>query len=299
MTTTIRCRLRALLLAVLMTVSLLPASGCAGNNWEGTWQRTGDATYSRAVMTISEAGGSDFVFSVTMYNGNVAGQVTDMTAEYTDGSKSSARCTIPDTRAHIDFYMDDDGDIDVIYGYDIYSEDTVGIIESELFGFEAPAFITGRYTKGEVEYINGTLYQAGILSDEEDERVRSLMTEANYIRLLDCFQTWKISNGKEDTNASNYDPHDRKDRHEDEIGGYVFYGSNTMQTHAAVIIIYDDGTASVVVSLTDGPPVYYSSNAIYKDGSLTPLPIKKWLEQYNKEQDAIKAAAQAAEQPRP
>lgn len=290
-------RFTALLLAVLMVALLLPVTGCAGSDWEGRWERTGDATYSRAVMDITDAGGKDFVFSITLYNGNVAGEVKELTAEYTNSSKTTARCSIENTRAYIDFSMDDYGDIDVVYGYEVYSEDAVGIIESELFGFEAPAYITGHYTKGDVEYINGTLSQTGILSAEEDERVRTLMTADNYKRLLDCFQTWKVSNGKEDTAAGNYDPHSRKNRHEDEIGGFVFYGSNTMQEHAAVVIIFDDGTASVVVSLTDGPPVYYSSNAIYKDGSLTPLPIKKWLEEYNKEQEAIKAAQEKQEQP--
>ncbi len=296
---TIRRRITALLLAVLMTALLLPAGGCARNDWEGSWERTGDATYSRALLTISEAGGKDFVFSMTLYNGNVAGEIKELKAEYTDSAKTTARCTMENARAHIDFYLDEYGDIDVVYGYDVFEEGAIGIIESELFGFEAPAYITGHYTKGEVEYINGSLSQAGILSIEEDERVSSLMTKANYKRLLDCFQTWKISNGEEDTAAGDYDPHSRKNRHEDEIGGYVFYGSNTMQEHAAVIVIYDDGTASVVVSLVDGAPVYYSSNAIYKDGSLTPLPIKKWLEQYNKEQEDIKAAAAQAEQTQP
>ncbi len=295
MKNTIRRMFSGMLAVLLAAAMVLPAGGCAKKGWEGRWERTGDATYSRAVMTITEAGGKDFVFSITLYNGNIAGQVTEMTAEYTDGAKTTARCDIPDTRAHIDFAMDDYGDLDVIYNYDVIGEGSVGIIESELFGFETPAYITGQYTKGEVEYINGTLSQAGILSAEEDALVRELMTDSSYIRLLDCFQTWKVSNGQEDTDASDYDPHSRKNRHEDEIGGYVFYGSNTMQDHAAVIIIFDDGTASVVVSFTDSAPVYYSSNAIYKDGSLTPLPIKNWLEQYNKEQEAAKAAAAAAQ----
>ncbi len=331
---TIIRRMTAFALAALMTILLLPMTGCAANDWEGTWHRTGDATYSRAEMTISDAGGSDFVFSVILYNGNVAGQVTELSARYTDSDKRSARCTIPETKAHIDFSLDSYGNIDMIYGYDIsyvstyetvdtfipdprsfiafypdeyiripiqYEKEVVtaanvGIIESELFDFEAPAYVTGHYTRDEVEYINSSLYQAGILTAEEDERVRSLMTEGNYFRLLDCFQTWKISNGKESVIADDYDPHERKDRHEDEIGGYVFYGSNTMQEQAAIIIVYDDGTASVVVSLLDDAPVYYSSNAIYKDGSLTPLPIKRWLEDYHKEQEKMLAAAQAAQQ---
>jgi len=301
-------RAAAAIIAAVMMLLLLPAGGCAKSDWEGSWRRTGDATYARAELTITKAGGSSFDFSFRLYNGNLAGEVNGLSARYNNSSKKSARCSIPDSRAYIDFELDEYGDINVVYGYDSIrspsdsdlnimhlSKDALGIIESELFGFEAPAYVTGNYTKGEVEYINSTLQQAGILSAEEDERVRTLMTKENYQRLLDCFQLWKVSNGKENTTEDSYDPHDRMNRHEDEIGGYVFYGSNTMQDYAAVIIIYDDGTASVVVSVTDGAPVYYSSNAIYKDGALTPLPIKNWLEDYNKEQDSLKVEAEAAQ----
>lgn len=296
---TITRRCIAFLMAAVTLLLMLSMTGCAANDWEGSWTRTGDATYARAEMTITEAGGRDFVFSITMYNGNVAGRLTDMTARYTDSGKTTARCTIPETRAYIDFALDDYGNIDVTYGYEVLSENTIGIIESELFGFDAPAYVTGHYTRDEVEYLNSNLYQAGILSAEEDERVRTMMTDSNYLRLLDCFQLWKVSNGKEDVNEKGYDPHSRKNRHEDEIGGYVIYGSNTMQDHAAIIIVYDDGTASVVVTFEDGAPIYYSSNAIYKDGSLTPLPIKKWLEEYHKEQENLLAAAAAAQQTQP
>ncbi|MBE6759579.1 MAG: hypothetical protein E7554_05745 [Ruminococcaceae bacterium] len=306
---TVTGRVAAVFMAAVMLFLLIPLNGCASDDWEGTWIRTGDATYARAELSIWDAGGGSFEFSFRLYNGNLAGEVTGLSAEYNDSSKESARCSIPDSRAYIDFEMDEYGDINVIYGYDTIrspsdsdlnimhlSQDALGIIESELFGFDAPAYVTGNYTKGEVEYINATLQQAGILDAEEDERVRSLMTDDNYMRLLDCFQKWKVSNGKENTTDENYDPHERKNRHEDEIGGYVFYGSNTMQEYAAVIIIYDDGTASVVVSTIEGSPVYYSSNAIYKDGSLTPLPIKNWLEDHNKEQEKLKAAAEAKAQ---
>ena len=302
-------RIISALMAVVMIVLLIPAGGCASSDWEGSWTRTGDATYARAEMTITGAGGSSFDFSFKLYNGNLAGEIDGLSARYNDSSKKSARCSIPDTRAYIDFELDEYGDINVIYGYEStrspsdsdlnimhFGKDALGVIESELFGFEATAYVTGNYTKGEVEFINDSLSQAGILDAEEDERVRTLMTESNYRRLLDCFQNWKVSNGKENVNDKNYDPHDRKFSHEDEIGGYVFYGSNTMQEYAGIIIIYDDGTASVVVSLTDGAPVYYSSNAIYKDGSLTPLPIKNWLEAYNKEQEKLAAAAKAEEE---
>jgi len=294
------CRFAAA--ALTLVLLLLPLSGCAKDNWEGEWNRTGDATYSRAEMTITDAGGSGFEFSITLYNGGVVGQVTGLSATYDDSSKLSARCTVPNTRAYIDFVMDEYGNLDVTYGYvnnvigydptygyPIYS---TGLIESEIFGFTAPAYITGHYERGEITYLNQTLYDAAILTAEEDERVRDLMPDSMYMRLMDCFQIWKISNGRENVNDSDYDPHSKKGKHEDEIGAYVYYGSNTMQEYAAMVIIYDDGTASVVVSTIDSDPVYYSSNAIYKDGSLTPLPVQDWLENYNKEQSAIAAAAQ-------
>lgn len=284
-------RFTAFLLAAVLFALLLPMGGCSKNKWEGEWNRTGDSTFTRAIMTITNAGGSDFDFSITLYNGNVAGQVTNLTATYNDSSKTSAHCVVPDTRAYIDFTMDEYGALDVTYGYQIFSETAVGLIESELFGFEQPAYITGHYQRGEVSYLNDTLYDAGILTQEEDQMVRKLMIDSSYERLLDCFQTWKISNGTENPEEKGYDPHSKKNRHEDEIGAYVYYGSNTMQEYAAMIIIYDDGTVSVVVSMTDSAPIYYSNNSIYKDGSLTPLPVKEWLEDYNKEQEKIAAAA--------
>lgn len=297
-------RVLAAAAAALVLVMLLPLSGCAGDDWEGSWNRTGDATYSRAEMTITDAGGSGFDFTITLYNGNEVGKVTGYEAVYNDSSKTSAHCAIPDTRAYIDFSLDEYGEIDVTYGYinyvigydkdygyEIYS---TGLIESEIFGFAAPAYVTGHYQRGEVEYVNQTLYDAGILTAEEDKRISDLMTDSSYMRLMDCFQTWKISNGNENTEEKGYDPHSKKNRHEDEIGAYVYYGSNTMQEYAAMVIIYDDGTASVVVSMLDSAPVYYSSNAIYKDGSLTPLPVQDWLKAYNKEQESIAAAAAAA-----
>lgn len=298
-------RITALLLAIAAAVSLLPLSGCSGGGWEGEWNRTGDSTFARAEMSIYNVKAGGFTFDITLYNGNIAGELTGMTASFTDSSKTSARCSIPqDPRAYITFGMDEYGALDVVYGYEIPrsdpeqsldsiygnqlpDDDLLGITETEMFGFSAEAHLTGHYVKGEVTYINQTLYDAGILSRDENERIESLMTDASYMRLLDCFQTWRISNGND--NSVGYEEHDRKNNHEDEIGGYVYYGSNTMQEYAAIFIIYDDGTASVVVTFTDSTPVYYSSNAIYKDGSLTPLPIKEWLEDYNDEQKKLAA----------
>lgn len=293
-------RITAFLLTLVLIAALLPAGGCARDEWEGEWNRTGDATYTRAELTITGSGGSDFQFSLTLYNGNIVGKLTDMTAKYTDSAKRSARCSIDNAPAYIDFELNEYGGMDVTYKYEAPRDESntmdetngnqlpnaeyLGIIESELFGFAAPAYISGHYEMGDVEYLNQTFYDAGILTAEEDERIQDLMPDSYYRRLMDCFQTWKISNGREDTGGKDYDPHSKRDKHEDEIGAYVYYGSNSMQKYAAIVIIYDDGTASVVVSTVDSAPVYYSSNAIYKDGSLTPLPVQKWLENYNKEQ---------------
>lgn len=287
-------RKTALLLSLVLFMLLLPMGGCAKRDWEGVWNRTGDATYSRAEMTITDAGGSGFTFSVILYNGNEVGRITDLTATYNDSSKRTAHCTVPDTRAYMDFTLDEYGELDVTYGYEVFSETAIGTIESDLFGFEAPAYVTGHYKRGEVEYLNQTLYDAGILTMEEDQRISKLMPDNVYMRLMDCFQTWKISNGED---IPGDDPHSRKNKHEDEIGAYVYYGSNTMQEYAAIVIIYDDGTASAVVSMIDSAPIYYSSNAIYKDGSLTPLPVQRWLADYNEEQEAIAAAKQPAPTP--
>ena len=299
-------RMLSAALATFLMVMLLPVCGCAKDDWEGEWTRTGDSSFTRAEMTITGAGGSSFDFTISLYNGNLVGQVTDMSAEYDDSSKRSARCVIPDTRAYIDFVMDDYGGLDVIYGYTLPAMEPdpnninpqyTGVIDSELFGFEETVYITGHYERGDVEYINQTLYSAGILTLEEDDRVRDLMPDNVYMRLADCFQTWKISNGEENEEDKSYDPHSKKDKHEDEIGAYVYYGSNTMQEYAAMIIIYDDGTASAVVSMIDSAPIYYSSNAIYKDGSLTPLPVQHWLAMYNAEQEALALAQQPVTEP--
>lgn len=279
-------RIAALLAALSLLALLLPGlGGCAPGDWEGEWNRTGDATYSRAVLTISNAGGGGFDFSMVLYNGNVAGELNDMQAKYTDSSKTAARCSIPNSRVYIDFKLNENGSLDVEYGNDLYSEQSLGVIESEQFGFAASAFISGRFVRGKTEYLNATLYDAGVFSPDEDARVRAVMTESGYARLLDCFQTWELID--DDYKDKDKNEISNPTKHSDEIGGYVYYGSNTMQKYAAIIILYDDGTVSVVVSLTDGSLVYFSDNAIYLDGSITPMPITGWMKLYDAEQTKL------------
>ena len=56
-----------LLAAVLLVTSAAYLSGCARSDWEGTWNRTGDATYSRAVMNITDVNSKGFTFSMTLF----------------------------------------------------------------------------------------------------------------------------------------------------------------------------------------------------------------------------------------
>ncbi|MBQ9994501.1 MAG: hypothetical protein IJP17_07300 [Clostridia bacterium] len=271
-------RIISLLLALaLMTAMCATLSGCASRKWEGKWNRTGDATYTRAELSITDVGARGFTFSMTLYNGNIAGQLTDLYALFTNQSHTEAQYDVPDTRAYISFTLNEGGDMDVLF-YD----SSVGFTETEsnfysdsastemtIFGFEELAFITGNFQKGEVSYINDTFFATGMLTIQEDALVRNLMGDETYRRCLDCFQIWTV--GDEENSGA----------HDDEIGGFVYYGSNTMQQYAAIIIIYDDGTASVAVSMPDGSLVYYSDNSIYGDGTVTPLPITRWIEKYN------------------
>lgn len=268
----------SLALALLVIASLFSMSGCAAGDWNGTWNRTGDATFSRAILEISDAGGSGFTFSLTLYNGNIAGELKNMTAVYTDSSKDGARCDIDGSFAYIELTLNEDGTMEVYFGNDLPGENSVGVIESDLWGFVAPAFISGHFERGKVEYINSSLASAGILDEQADSAVRRLMTDNQYERLLDCFQICNVGSEK------------GSGEHDDEIGGFVYYGSNTMQKYAAIMIIYDDGTVSVVVSSLDGSLKYFSDNSIYKDGSITPLPVTKWMKNYDAERDL--AAAQ-------
>ena len=56
-----------------------------------------------------------------------------------------------------------------------------------------------------------------------------------------------------------------------------------MQKFDSIIIAYDDGTVSVAIIKTDGSVVYYSNNEIYGSGEVLPLPVKKWIDDYNHE----------------
>ena len=277
----------ALLSAALLILSIPCLSGCARSDWEGTWNRTGDATFSRAIMTISDVNSKGFTFSMILYNGNIAGRLDPLFASFTNASKTEAEYEIPDPRASITFPLNEKNDMDVIF-YDnavTYTEtpdsyySTSASTEYTVLGFEQPAFITGNFYRGKVTYLNQTLHEAGILDEQHSEAVEKLLPDEMMTRCLDCFQLWTVGD------------YDNSGKHDDQIGGFVYYGSNTMQKFGAIIIAYDDETVSVAIIKNDGSVVYYSNNSIYGSGEVLPLPIKKWIEDYNHELEVQANAA--------
>lgn len=253
------------MVCVMLVCMLTALTGCGDSGWEGEWNRTGDKTYSRAILKITDVSNSGFTFGFTLYNGNIAGEIRDLRAEFTDRDKLSARCDIANTDAYILLNINNEGDIDVSF----YS---ASLIEKTLFELEGDANITGNYHKGEVDYLNDSLHSIGMLTKEEDALVRKQLTDSVYMRCLDCFQSYKC--GVKGDGA-----------HENEIGAFVYYGSNSMQEYAGMIIIYDDGSVGIVISQNNGSLLYYSDNHIYGTGEVTPLPVTQWMEYYNAEKN--------------
>ena len=179
-------RILSVLLSVCALLSaLLCFVGCARSDWEGTWNRTGDATYSRAVLTISDVNSKGFTFSMTLYNGNIAGRLDSLRAEFTNTSKTAAEYEVPDTRASITFTLNEKNDMDVVFFDNAVSftetpdsyYSSSSSTEYTMFGFAEPAFITGNFYRGEVSYLNQTFHEAGILNEQQSEAVEKLLPD--------------------------------------------------------------------------------------------------------------------------
>jgi len=256
----IRSKITSLVLAVLVMLTLLPMTGCAGDVWEGEWNRTGDATYNRGVLDITEYSRDGITFTLTVYNGNIAGQLINEKAEFVNNEKTEARYYVPDGfGAYIQFLMDESETfMDVIYTSSMYTE-------MEVMGFAEGGFITGRYDKGDVEYLNYSLYDMGIIEKSYDDQLRKMMSADNYTRLLDCYQSFEV-------------------KRNNEIGGFIYYGSNSMQTHTAAMICFDDGSVSVVISREKASMLYFTNNRIY-DSSMLAYPLDNWIEEYELEKE--------------
>ena len=176
----------SLLAASMLIASALLLGGCARSDWEGTWNRTGDATFSRAILTITDVSSKGFTFSMTLYNGNVAGRLDTLRASFTNSSKTEAEYEVPDTRASITFTLNEKNDMNVIFydnavsfteTPDLYYSSSSST-EYNMFGFEEPAFITGNFYRGEVTYLNQTFHEAGILSERESETIEKLLPDS-------------------------------------------------------------------------------------------------------------------------
>lgn len=260
---------RLLAASILLAAVICLFTGCASGKWEGEWNRTGDATYSRAVLEIFNVTRSGFTFDMTLYNGNIVGELEDCQAVFSDRACTEAVYETGDS-ASITFTMNEKGELEVLYMGG--SSASSYVLEAELFSFDAPAFITGNFVRGDTTYINSTFEATGMLSAEADAMVQRIMPNDMYERCLDCFQYWEKGLTKSGS------------EHDDDIGGFVYYGWNQMQEQGAVIIIFDDDTVAVVLSRTDGTLVYYCNNHIYGSGDVYPLPIKKWMEEYYENQ---------------
>lgn len=264
------------LIAITMTFgSCGSAGGRKASDWSGTWYREGDATFSRCYAEIKNVNSKGFDFSITVYNGNKAGEMKDCHAAF-DGE--TAYYYAEDPRSYIEFFFDetDDSKLNIIFNT---SGDYVEWTAFE--GFSENAYITGIFSHDE-SYMNDSLYTMGILPKESDTVLKRMMGDTVYFRLLSCFQTY--TSERSDPTGSNtpYEYGGAVHMH-DGIGGTIYYGSMTGQQYAACVIDYDDGTVSAAVSLEDGTLAYYSDNAIYEDDQ--PYPILIWVENYTKEQN--------------
>lgn len=272
-------RLAARLLAAVMALTLIAGlfTGCASGKWKGEWNRTGDATYSRAEMRIYDVDRKGFTFDLLLYNGNVVGRLEALQAFFVDRSCTEAVYEVPNSHASITFSLNEKNEVDVLY----MGGTSAGnyIIEQQMFGFEAEAYITGNFVRGETSYLNSSFVDIGMLTEDEDALVRKIMPEDMYERCRDCFQYWeKWEETKKNSKTGLIEKTGKT--HDDDIGGFIYYGKNRMQEKAGIIIIFDDGTVAIVVSRDDGSLVYYCDNHIYGSGEVYPLPITIWMEEY-------------------
>ena len=67
---------------LLNVTSCASAGGRSASDWEGTWYREGDSPFSRCNVEISNVSSEGFDFSLTVYNGNKAGELTQCHAVF-------------------------------------------------------------------------------------------------------------------------------------------------------------------------------------------------------------------------
>ncbi len=247
-------------IVIILIVTVILSISCSNSNksdrWSGEWNREGDSTFSRACITIYDTDNKGFSFSVEIHNGNRVADSKDLRAEYRSKDKTYATYEIADTDAYVEFNI---GDGDMTVGY-VSKEN----IQSDIIpGFSYGANIEGVYLQGDVEYLNTSLSQMEIISEERDAILERALNEEQYLRLMDCFQMWSLGRNEN-------------------VAADVYYGKVTGNDYAAIVLFYDDGSYSMVIS-EDGTNnmSYLTNNSLYTtDLGAYPEPIQQWLEDY-------------------
>ncbi len=301
------CLFCARLLAVLMIGAMLPAvlascgkaGGRRASDWKGTWYREGDSPFSRCHCEISNVSSGGFDFTLTVYNGNKAGELNNCHAvfqkkvneyipEDTDFDSENAaffKENIPEEEGYAGYYYAEDPRSYIEFCFDASEEDKLNIsfittgdfTEWTAFeGFQENSQITGIFSHKE-SYINDSLSEMGVLKEKCDNKLRKMMGEDVYFRLCCCFQMHSEEISEPTGSVKQYEYGGGVHSH-DGIGGIIHYGSMVNQEYAACVIEFDDGSVSAAVSFEDQAPSYYSNNWVYENDH--PYPIIIWLEKY-------------------
>lgn len=247
-----------LAIIIIGIVALCMSCSCSpgGKNWNGEWNREGDSTFSRACVTVYDTDSKGFYFSVEIHNGNTVADVENLRANFHGGDGSYATYEIADTDAYVEFTLTDDT---LTIGFVSKENTQWDVIE----GFSYGANIEGIYLRGDVEYLNTSLSQMEVIDSAQDEMISHALTKDQYARLMDCFQMWRVERNNND-------------------GAYVYYGMVTGNDYAAIMLLYDDGTYSMIIS-EDGTEdmAYLTNNGIYThDLGAYPESIQQWIEDY-------------------
>ncbi len=246
----------AIILILTVIFTLACSSKSKSDRWVGDWNREGDSTFSRSHITVLSADSDGFIFSAEIYNGNRVADAKELRALFHNKERTYATYEIADTDAYIEFTLEDN----VL---------TVSYISKEnvqwdvIPGFSYGANIEGVYQHGDVEYLNTSLSQMEIISEQRDELLQKALTDAQYARLMDCFQMWELGRNEN-------------------VAADVYYGRVTGNDFAAIVLFYDDGSYSLVIS-EDGTNnmSYLTTNSLYTpDLGAYPEPIQDWLKAY-------------------
>ena len=210
----------AAILLLLLSAVLLSACGSAGgrsaSDWKGTWYREGDSPFSRCNCEISNVTSEGFDFTLVVYNGNKAGELSGCHAvfqkklneyipEETDFDEDNAaffKENIPEEEGYAGYYYAEDPRSYIEFCFDEGEDDKLNIsfittgdfVEWTAFdGFQENSQITGIFSHTE-SYINDSLSEMGILSEKCDNNLKKMMGSDVYFRLC-CWRAKRSGAG--------------------------------------------------------------------------------------------------------